>query len=220
MTQVFHPVTNTLSRISILLVVLLLIASGWLISAIVRSSYATQAEVVRDQPVPFSHKHHVQQIGIDCRYCHWSVEQGAFAGMPSTETCMGCHSQIWADSPMLEPVRASYRQDRPIHWTRVHDLPDYAYFNHSIHIAKGVACSTCHGRVDEMPLMWRAETLHMDWCLNCHRHPEQYVRPREEVFFANGFSSSERTAPADQDLVEAYGIDDARKLTNCSICHR
>jgi hypothetical protein len=218
MVQVFHAATNTISRISILLVVLLLAASGWLIGAIVRSSYATQANVVRDQPVAFSHSHHVGQIGIDCRYCHASVEVSGFAGMPSTETCMGCHSQIWANSPMLEPVRASYRENEPIHWTRINDLPDFAYFNHSIHVAKGVGCSECHGRVDEMPLMWRAESLHMDWCLDCHRHPEPFVRPLEDVFVMDwpGGESS----PSGSELVSQYGIEPATKLENCSICHR
>lgn len=231
MAQVFHPATNTLSRISILVVALLLAASGWLISAIVRSSYATQVTVVREQPIPFSHKHHVQEIGVDCRYCHTSVEDSAFAGMPSTETCMGCHSQIWATSPMLEPVRASYRNDEPIRWTRVHDLPDYTYFNHSIHVAKGVGCSTCHGRVDEMPLMWRAESLHMEWCLNCHRHPEAFVRPQEDVFEMawnerltrepqRDASEDGQKALSGEELVRAYNIQNATTLTNCSICHR
>lgn len=220
MPQVFHPATNTIARISMLLVVLLLATSGWLMAAIVRSSYATQADVVRDQPIPFSHKHHVQEIGIDCRYCHATVEEGAFAGMPSTETCMGCHSQIWADSPLLAPLRTSFREDQPIRWTRVHDLPDFAYFNHSIHVAKGVACSTCHGRVDEMPLMWRVETLHMDWCLNCHRHPERYIGPRDQVFALSQPPTDANPKISGDELVRQYGIDNPTKLTNCSICHR
>lgn len=219
MAQVFHPATNTISKISIAAVIALLVTSGWLIGAIVRSPYATQATVVRDQPVPFSHKHHVDQIGLDCRYCHTSVEEAASAGMPSTELCMGCHSQIWADSPMLEPVRASFREGTPIRWTRVHDVPDFAYFNHSIHVAKGIGCSTCHGRVDQMPLMWREATLHMDWCLNCHRHPEVYVRPQGELFTMD-WESSDLPSEQGETLVQEYGIESATKLTNCSICHR
>lgn len=225
MAQVFHPAANTISRISILLMILLLAASGGLLGAIVRSPYATQVNVVRDQPIPFSHQHHVGQIGIDCRYCHFSVEEGRFAGMPSTETCMGCHSQIWADSPMLEPVRTSFRDNQPIRWKRVHDLPDFAYFDHSIHIAKGIGCSTCHGRVDEMPLMWRTETLHMDWCLNCHRDPERFVRPADQVFSMDWPppqpppTEGKATVSAET-LVRNFEIDRPTKLSDCTICHR
>lgn len=220
MAQVFHPAANTISRISILLVLLLLAASGWLLDAIVRSSYATQADVVRDQPVPFSHQHHVQEIGLDCRYCHSTVEQSAFAGMPTTETCIGCHSQIWADSPMLAPVRDSFRENRPIRWTRVHDLPDFVYFDHSIHVAQGVGCTTCHGQVDDMPLMWRAETLHMDWCLNCHRNPEPFLRPRDRVFALDWPAHDAHATSVEGGLVCEYDIDSPTQLTNCSVCHR
>ena len=156
MAQIFHPSTNTLSRLSIFGAVFVLAALLWLFAAIERSPYLTQADVVRQQPVPFSHKHHVSGLGIDCRYCHTSVEESAFAGIPSTKTCMTCHSQIWAESPMLEPVRDSFRTDRSIPWTSVNDLPDFVYFDHSIHVHKGIGCVTCHGRVDQMPLMWRA----------------------------------------------------------------
>ena len=122
------------------------------------------------------------RLGIDCRYCHTSVETEGFAGMPPTHTCMTCHSQIWSDSPMLEPVRASLRERKPLAWTRVHDLPDFVYFHHGIHVQKGVACVSCHGRVDQMPLTWKEEPMTMEWCLNCHRHPERHLRPKEEVF--------------------------------------
>ena len=132
--------------------------------------------------MPFSHEHHVRGLGIDCRYCHTSVEKSSFAGIPPTETCMTCHSQIWTDSPMLEPVRTSLRTNTPIRWNRVHDLPDYVYFNHGIHVQKGVGCVSCHGRVDQMPLTWKAEPMTMEWCLSCHRNPEKHLRPREEVF--------------------------------------
>ena len=170
----------------------------------------------REQPVPFSHRHHVGGMGIDCRYCHTSVENAAFANIPPTKTCINCHSQIWANSPTLEPVRESFRTEKSIQWTRVHDLPDFAYFNHSIHVNKGIGCSTCHGPVDNMPLVWQEKSLQMEWCLECHRHPESYVRPREEVF------NMEYQPPADQvalgsQLVKQYKI---QSLTSCSTCHR
>lgn len=218
MPQIFHPSTNTISKLSIFVAVLLLLTSLWILAAIDRSSYVTQAGVVREQPVSFSHKHHVGGVGIDCRYCHTSVEESAFAGIPPTKTCMNCHSQIWADSPMLEPVRASFRTGRSIEWIRVHDVPDFVYFDHSIHVKKGVGCVTCHGQVDQMPLMWREKSLQMEWCLECHRAPERFVRPREHVF------SMEWEPPEDQialgrRLVKEYNIRVAQ-LTNCSMCHR
>src|SRR5437660_2869412 len=138
--------------------------------------------VTREQPVQLSHKHHVGDDGIDCRYCHTSVEKSAFAGVPPTETCMTCHSQIWTESPLLAPVRESYRTGRPIQWQRVHDLPDFVYFNHSIHIKKGIGCVSCHGRIDEMPITRKHQTLSMRWCLSCHRSPEKNMRPHEKVF--------------------------------------
>jgi hypothetical protein len=216
MPQIFHPSTNTISRVSIFGGALFLLGLLWVLYGVNSSAYVTGVGVAVGQPVPFSHKHHVSGIGIDCRYCHTSVEQSAVAGLPPTETCMSCHSQIWADSPMLEPVRASLREGRPIEWVRVHDLPDFVYFDHSIHLKKGVGCASCHGRVDQMPLMWKVETLNMEWCLECHRHPERYVRPREEVF------NMAWTPPADQlalgrELVAKYQI---RKMTDCSTCHR
>ena len=155
-------------------------------------------------------------MGVDCRYCHTSVETSATAGIPPTKTCMNCHSQIWNQSPTLEPVRASFRTGHSIEWTRVHDLPDFAYFNHSAHVNKGVGCTTCHGPVDRMPLMWQYASLQMEWCLDCHRNPEKYVRPKEEVF------SVAWQPPADQieqgrALVKAYDI---QTRTSCSTCHR
>ena len=181
-----------------------------------RSSYVTEAGVAREQPVPFSHKHHAGELGIDCRYCHTSVERTASAGIPATQTCMNCHAQIWVDSPMLEPVRASYRTDTSIHWWRVHDLPDYVYFNHSIHVQKGVGCATCHGRVDQMNLTWQESSLQMEWCLDCHRHPERYVRPREEVFNM-AWEPPSNQLEMGRELMRAYKI---QSLTDCYTCHR
>jgi len=221
MAQIFHPSTNTISKVSIFGAVFVVGAILYVYGVVIRSPWVTQVNVVREQPVQFSHEHHVRGLGIDCRYCHTSVESSAFAGIPPTETCMTCHSQIWNDSPMLAPVRASFADDKPIHWTRVHDVPDFVYFHHGIHVQKGIGCSTCHGRVDLMPLTWRTAPLTMEWCLNCHREPEQFIRPREDVF------NMEWTPPADQraagrKLVEQYQIPSGRdsRLTNCSTCHR
>jgi hypothetical protein len=216
MAQIFHPSFNSISKLSLVFGNILAVGALLGILQIGRSPYVTRAQETREQPVPFSHKHHVSGLGIDCRYCHTSVETGAFAGIPPTKTCMTCHSQIWADSPMLEPVRESYRTDQSIEWLRLHDLADFVYFNHSIHVKKGVGCDTCHGPVNEMPLMWKEETLQMEWCLECHREPEKFVRPREEVF------NYEWVPPTDQltlgrELVEKYDI---QRLDNCSVCHR
>jgi hypothetical protein len=219
MPQIFHRSTNTISRVSIFGAVIFLGALLWVILEINRSSYITQAYVAREQPVQFSHRHHVGDDGIDCRYCHTTVEVAASAGMPSTKTCMNCHSQLFATSPYLEPIRESWRSERPIKWTRVHDLPDFAYFNHSIHINKGVGCSTCHGRVDQMPLIWQVASLQMEWCLECHRQPERFIRPKEEIF------NMEWQPPANQleqgrELAKKYNIQPVSVLTSCSTCHR
>jgi hypothetical protein len=215
MSQVFHPSTNTISKVSIFGAVFLA-GLGWLVLQIARSSYVTQAHVARPQPVPFSHKHHVAGLGIDCRYCHTTVEESAFAGIPPTKTCMNCHSQIWADSPTLEPVRESYRTDISLEWTRVHDVADFVYFDHSIHVSKGVGCVTCHGRVDQMPLAWKVETLQMEWCLDCHRNPELYVRPRDQVFSMD-WEPDEDQRLLGARLMEEYNIQTS---TDCSVCHR
>src|SRR5204863_5498191 len=153
----FHPSTNTLSKVSIFGSLFFLAFILWVCVVYTKSSYGTEEGVARVQPVPFSHEHHVGRLGIDCRYCHTDVERSSFAGIPPTKTCMNCHSQIFSTSPFLEPVRASFRSGRSIAWTRLHDLPDFAYFNHSIHINKGVGCTTCHGQVDRMPLMWQEQ---------------------------------------------------------------
>jgi hypothetical protein len=175
----------------------------------------TEVGVIRPQPVPFSHLHHVGDVGIDCRYCHGSVEKEAFAGMPSTEVCMDCHSQLWTESEMLAPVRDSFRTGQPLHWTRVHDTPDYVYFHHGIHVSKGIGCESCHGRVDQMPLMFRQHSLHMEWCLECHRQPEKNVRPKSDVFVM-GWTPQPGT-PSGAELVAAHHL---KSETNCSVCHR
>jgi hypothetical protein len=216
MSQIFHHSTNTLSKLSIFGALFLAAGTVWLILQINRSPYVTQAGVAREQPVPFSHQHHVGGLGVDCRYCHTSVETSATAGIPPTKTCMNCHSQIWSDSPTLEPVRESFRSERSIEWVKVNDLPDFVYFNHSAHVNQGVGCTTCHGRVDLMPLMWQEASLTMEWCLDCHRQPERYLRPRAEVF------NAAYEPPADQltlgrSLVKEYGI---HTRTSCSTCHR
>lgn len=216
MGQLFPKRINTIAKLSIVgglgAVVGLLVLGG----VLTRSPYYTQVGIPREQPVPFSHKHHVGGVGIDCRFCHTSVEKGAFAGIPPTTTCMKCHSQIFTDAPMLEPVRESAKTGKPLEWVKVHDLPDYVYFNHSIHVAKGVSCTTCHGQVDQMPLMMKQNTLHMEWCLSCHRNPENFVRPKEHVFDPH-WKSAEDQKTLGARLVKEYKI---KKLTDCSVCHR
>ena len=199
MAQIFPPSTNTFAKVTIFGAVFFLAGLAWVWGEFSRSSYVTEVNVVRNQVVPFSHDHHVSGLGIDCRYCHTSVEKSSFAGIPATEICMGCHSQIWRSSPMLEPVRASYRTGEPLRWTRVYDLPDFVYFDHSIHVAKGVGCESCHGRVDQMPLVRKASSLHMEWCLECHREPQKFVRAKDEIF---QFGLAAKTAhTADRDVV-------------------
>ena len=216
MAQIFHPSTNTISRVSIFGGIGVIVALVFALVALNRSAYVSEIGVARAQPVPFSHKHHVSDDGIDCRYCHSSVETSSFAGIPSTKICMNCHSQIWSDSPTLEPVRASFRSGQSIEWTRVHDLPDFVYFDHSAHVNKGVGCTTCHGRVDRMPLMWQENSLYMEWCLDCHRAPEKYVRPREEVFNPAWEPPSNQVEEG-RKLVARYAI---HPRTSCSACHR
>lgn len=219
MSQIFRPSANPWSKASLLALVFTILGLGWAVMVFQRSDFVTSANQFKAQPVQFSHQHHVGGIGIDCRYCHTSVEVAASAGIPPTKTCINCHSQIWSDSPYLEPVRASFREERPMEWVRVHDLPDFVYFNHSIHVAKGVGCETCHGRVDQMPLMLQKASLQMEWCLECHRNPEQYVRPRAEVF-TMGYQPTGSQAELGARLVQQYDIGNPRLLTNCSICHR
>ena len=219
MAQIFHPSTNTISRLSIFGTVILVILFFSVLAEIERSAYITEANVVREQPIQFSHKHHVGDDGIDCRYCHTSVEESGFAGIPPTKTCMNCHSQIFADSPYLEPVQESFRTGKPLEWTRVHRLPDFVYFNHSIHVNKGIGCVTCHGRVDQMPLVRQVVSLQMEWCLDCHRQPERYLRPREDVFRMDWEPPTNQLEKG-RELAGAYHIRNVAALTSCSTCHR
>ncbi len=219
MAQLFNKSANNIARISMVSVAVLAGLAFLAYTQIARSSYLTGRYVEKQQPVQFSHKHHVGDDGIDCRYCHSTVETTASAGMPSTQTCMNCHSQIWADSPYLEPVRASFRDNTPIEWERVHDMPDYTYFNHSIHVAKGVGCSTCHGQIDEMPAVFQENTLQMEWCLACHREPEKFIRPKSEIYnmqWQDGDLDSEERTKLKMDLK----IRSKEMLTSCSTCHR
>jgi hypothetical protein len=219
MSQIFHRQSNVYSRLSILALVAVLVFLGWVLAMLNWSGYNTNQHMFVEQPIQFSHAHHVGGMGIDCRYCHTSVEQSSFANIPPTKTCMNCHSRIWLGAPILEPVRASMAEGKPLKWIRVHDLPDFVYFNHSIHVRQGVGCATCHGRVDRMPLMYQEATLMMSWCVDCHRNPAEYIRPRQEVFNmawerpANDPGLGER-------LVKDYKIASVEQLTSCSTCHR
>lgn len=221
MPQIFPASSNTLFRATLLGTPAVLAAVVGALYAIEWSPWATRAFAPITQPVQFSHKHHVGQLGIDCRYCHVGVEQSAYAGIPPTETCMTCHSQLYTDQPLLAPVRESLVKNRPVQWTRVHDLPDFVYFNHSIHVAKGIACVACHGRTNEMNLVWQTQTLYMAWCLDCHRHPENHVNTRDQVFNPDWVSLKDqgRLTEARQ-LVKDYRIQSSGVLTDCTTCHR
>lgn len=215
MAQVFKRRANTYAKLSIFGGVFILGGALWGLAVLNRSDYATRAHVAREQPVPFSHRHHAGELGIDCRYCHTSVEKSARAGVPPTQICMNCHSQIWSDSPTLEPVRASYRSDQSIPWVKVYDLPDFVYFDHSAHVTNGIACATCHGHVDRMNLLYQEPSLQMEWCIGCHRNPAPNVRPKENVFDMNWTAPSDPAALGKR-LVAQY---DVHPRLDCSTCH-
>ena len=217
MAAIFRPGSNLAGR-SVLLGAGLLVAAGvawWWLAP--RTDWARQVGFTIDQPVPFSHQHHVAGLGLDCRFCHASVEVSSRAGLPPTWTCMTCHSQIWTNAALLAPVRQSLVDGTPISWGQVYDLPDYVYFNHSIHIAKGVGCESCHGPVATMPLTYKATTLTMQFCLDCHRDPGPQLRPEAAIFDTTWQRTKDTPSPAA--LMAHYGIPD-RDLTDCSICHR
>jgi len=218
MPQIFESRSNTVARVSILGLALFILFLGWAADAIFWSPYTTRVNIPLEQPVPFSHRHHAEQLGIDCRYCHVSVEKSSFAGLPDTETCMTCHSQLFTSAPLLAPVRQSLATDIPLRWNRVNKLPDFVFFNHSIHIAKGVGCATCHGPVNEMPLTWKSHTLYMKWCLECHRQPDKFIRPRDKVFDMHWKAAPNQLGQG-RALAAAYHVN-ATILTDCSTCHR
>jgi hypothetical protein len=182
MAQIFDRSSNALARMSLVLSGLIIIALGVTLDQLQRSPWVTRQGQRPDQPVPFSHKHHVQGLGLQCQYCHTTVEKSSYAGIPPTKTCMNCHAQIWTNAQLLEPIRHSWATGQSVQWTRVHDLPDFAYFNHSIHVNKGIGCASCHGRVDQMPLMYMQNTLQMEWCLDCHRNPAKNLRPTSQIY--------------------------------------
>ena len=221
MAQIFRQSGTTFFRVLLVGMVLSFFVFWGVVYAVYRSPYTTDQNVPRIQEVPFSHQHHVAGLGIDCRYCHTSVETSSFAGIPPTHTCMSCHSQVWTDAPMLAPVRQSLASDQPLQWNRVNQLPDFVFFNHSIHVQKGIGCSTCHGQVDQMPLTWKAHSLYMRWCLDCHEAPERHLRPKDQIY------NMHWSPPPDQmqrgrELAQEYHIRPERlqQLRDCSMCHR
>ncbi len=218
MAQLFPKSANYLAPASIAAIVLV---AGGAVGSLLAIDYAgfnqRRGETV-EQTVPFSHEHHVAGLGIDCRYCHTAVEKSASAGVPPTSTCYNCHKVVWNEAPMLEPVRASVRTGQPMEWTKVHDLPDFTYFNHSIHVAKGMGCATCHGPVHEMRLMRSAQPLQMRWCLECHRNPEKFIRPKEEIYNMTWKAEDQETLG--RELVEKYKVRPPEQITSCGTCHR
>jgi ferredoxin len=182
MAQIFDRSSNALARASLVLTGLIVIALGVTLDQLQRSPWVTRQGQRPDQPVPFSHKHHVQGLGLQCQYCHVTVEKSSYAGIPPTKTCINCHAQIWTNAALLEPVRNSWATGQSLVWTKVHDLPDFVYFSHEIHVNKGLGCASCHGRVDQMPLMYAQNTLQMEWCLECHRNPSKNLRPTSEIY--------------------------------------
>ncbi len=222
MPQVFPRSANQLSKVSLILLVLGAIGAGALLYLLDRSPYHTGQGVYVPQKVPFSHDHHTAGLGIECLYCHTSVEKSASAGIPPTATCMNCHKIIWNNTEMLKPVRDSWATGQPLQWNRVNDLPDYVFFNHSVHVAKGVGCASCHGPVNKMPLMIQQHSLQMRWCLDCHQNPERFVRPQSEVYNMDWKpeDAGETQAALGARLVEEYDIPGPMEMSACSVCHR
>jgi len=212
----FSAQATTLFRVSLVCAVLLVGGSGFLVAAYYRSDYWTVIGFAPDQPVLFSHRHHAGELRIDCRYCHTAVETSAFAGLPSTQTCLSCHSQIFTDTAMLGPVVRSAAQNVPLQWNRVTRLPDHVYFDHGIHVSKGVGCVSCHGEVGAMALTAKAEPLTMRWCLDCHRDPGPRLRPPAELFSATTLPAT--SLGQQQELLRHYEVR-RENLTNCSTCH-
>lgn len=215
MAQLFHQRFGFFFRLGVIAVVLILAVAIFIWRAAI--AYPAGLHEAVEQPVPFSHKHHVGDDGIDCRYCHGAVEQSAYAGIPPLSTCMTCHSQLYTRQRVLAPLLTAFRSGVSLHWKRLYKLPDFVYFNHGIHVAKGVGCVTCHGRIDSMPLTARVAPLTMQWCLDCHRSPEKHLRPANEIFNMQ-WQAKDQLALGKQ-LLRNYRIDKHR-LTDCSVCHR
>jgi len=221
--QIFPRAANSVTLGIFVFIVLCGGAAAVVLGLVARSPFYTRVDMVVAQPVPFSHQHHVGGLGIDCRYCHTTAETAPFAGVPPTETCMTCHSQVWKDAPVLQPVRDSFRDNQPIRWNRVHDLPGFVYFDHSVHVNRGVACRECHGDVDRMPLIRKKETLFMQWCLDCHRHPDTRIGAPAQVFNPRPPASKEvqswlemQSAPPG----ESNAMPRIQTITDCTACHR
>lgn len=214
MPQIFHPRINGLTRILLAGGGVAVVALAYVAYFLDRSPYSTGQGVIPEQPVPFSHEHHVGGLGIDCRYCHTGVDQSPFAGLPDTHTCMSCHSQLWTNAQMLAPVRESLKEDRPLQWIRVHQLPDFVYFDHRAHVTRGIGCESCHGRVDHMPLMRQAAPMTMQWCLGCHRNPQRALRAQDQIT-AMGVPAAFHSDA----LLRQYHIHMDR-MTECVTCHR
>ncbi|AUM75041.1 cytochrome c3 family protein [Paracoccus jeotgali] len=219
MAQIFGPKANGITQIVLATAAVLAAVAVILLVVLPRSSWATLVGRAPQQPVPFSHQHHVAGLGLDCRYCHTGVEKSAFAGLPPTETCMTCHSQIWTDAELLAPIRDSFTDRQPVAWQRVNNLPDYVFFNHAIHVNNGVGCMSCHGRIDQMPLTARGAPLTMQWCLDCHRDPGPNLRPPEAITLMDWQPDTDRRELAEY-LLDAYDIPHADRLTDCYVCHR
>lgn len=240
MAQIFRPSSNTVAKVLLIGAALTPLTLMVTLSQFTRSPYVTKVGVPYEQPVPFSHEHHVNELGIDCRYCHTSVEKASNAGYPSTHTCMSCHSQIWTNSPLLEPVRESYEKNVPLKWTVLNKVPDFVYFNHSIHINRGISCNNCHGPIQAMQIAYKGQPFQMKWCLECHRNPEKYVNEQqfvwqlyrniqtdpknltpEELSLRQGkqYQRNEAELAKGRELVEKYHIK-TESLTDCYICHR
>ncbi len=219
MGQIFPRNANLLARLSIFAAVLLIVELTLILTVYFRSNYYRQINVAIQQPVPYSHQLHAGTLGIDCRYCHVSVDKSYFANIPATETCMTCHSQIRTGSTKLTVVRDSYATGQPVSWQKVNRVPSFVYFNHSIHINKGVGCSECHGKVTEMPVVWQPQAFFMGFCLNCHRNPENFLRPRDQVFNLNYIHPANQVELG-QKLVQEYGVMPKTQLQNCWVCHR
>ena len=248
MAQLFRPNANTYATVSLIVGALVPFSIFYFGSTITRSGFNTGVGVPLDQPIPFSHKHHAFELGIDCRFCHTGVETGAAAGLPTTEVCMTCHSQVWTNNPLLEPLRKSWETGTPIQWVRVNRVPDFVYFDHSIHINRGINCNTCHGPVQEMQITSKGQTFHMSWCLDCHNSPQDFLfdykageEPRQQVFelYAK-LTMGEKLSKFEHEIAEGRGLlarlpkdkahegvelMKARKintaqLTDCYVCHR